>query len=162
MVLHNSGKSPLLGLPMPRKSRRPGAAGPRLSRRPVGRRCGVDPPFARSEWSDPGVVLGRDARSFVPRRWAQGRGPQLGTDAAVQRVDATGVGVPREYASEGTTRNQSESRRKMGYKGHDMRPFIVQSSQGNFPKSTPSKRGMTQPLTHSHVLEPRKITHNDF
>ena len=35
------------------------------------------------------VVLGRDARSFVPRRWAQGRGPQLGTDAAVQRADAT-------------------------------------------------------------------------
>ena len=48
------------------------------------------------------------------------------------------------------------------YKGHDMRPFIVQSSQGNFPKSTPSKWGMTQPLTHSHVLEPRKTTHNDF
>ena len=35
------------------------------------------------------VALGRDAHSFVPRRWAQGRGPQLGADAAVQRVDAT-------------------------------------------------------------------------
>ena len=43
-----------------------------------------------------------------------------------------------------------------------MRPFIVQSSQGNFPKSTPSKRGMTQPLTHSHVLEPRKTTFNEL
>ena len=48
------------------------------------------------------------------------------------------------------------------YKGHDTRPFIVQSSQGNFPKSTPSKRGMTQPLTHSHVLEPRKTSLNEF
>ena len=58
------------------------------------------------------VALGRDARSFVPRRWAQGRGPQLGTDAAVQRADATGVGVPREYASEGTTGNQSRWQEK--------------------------------------------------
>ena len=48
------------------------------------------------------------------------------------------------------------------YKRHDMHPFIVQSSQGNFPKSTPSKRGMTQPLTLSHVLEPRKTSLNDF
>ena len=51
--------------------------------------------------------------------------------------------------------------RKMGYKGHDMRPFIGPSSQGNFPKSTPSKRGMTQPLTHSHVLEPMATTLNE-
>ena len=48
------------------------------------------------------------------------------------------------------------------YNGRDMRPFIVQSSQGNFPKSTPSKWGMTQPLTHSHVLEPRKTSLNEF
>ena len=150
-----------VGAPNAPESRRPGAAGPRLSRRPVGRRSGVDPPFARSEWSDSGwCLVGTRARSYrvggpkdAARSWAWMR---LYSGRMQQGLAYRGS-TPRRARQKSV-----KVARKMGYKGHDMRPFIVQSSQGNFPKSTPSKRGMTQPLTHSHVLEPRKTTHNDF
>ena len=91
------------------ESRRPGATGPRLSRRPVGRHDGVDPPFAWLEWSDSGwCLVGTHARSYrvggpkeAARSWAWMR---LYSGQMQQ-----GVGVPREYASEGTTRNQAVS-----------------------------------------------------
>ena len=71
----------MMGASNPPESRWPGAAGPRLSRRPVGRRSGVDPPFARSEWSDPGwCLVGTRARSYrvggpkdAARSWARMR-----------------------------------------------------------------------------------------
>ena len=89
----------MMGASNPPESRQPGAAGPRLSRRPVGRRSGVDPPFARSEWSDPGwCLVGTRARSYrvggpkdAARSWARMR--------LYNGWMQQGVGVPREYAS---------------------------------------------------------------